>query len=165
MSVSKLGFRLSENAKDYFSNLCGSSEDKLDYMEVYYCCCVVGMLCKDISHKNKGEIFLQYVHTKFNNNYSFRYKELMLLLLNTEVKRIGISTDDREKMKKICAGLFVSSNEFNLTSEGMQRLNDYCEAGCIIMQEKSIAIDDIHTLLSDFHILVQQLVPKYCAKG
>jgi|GEM_PF-7129607 hypothetical protein len=156
-----MAYRLTDQAKRYFRSLLESGDNKLDMMEVYYYCCVVGLLKKDRSSNNNGEIFLQTIYSKFSANNSYRYHELLLLLLNSEIKHVGINPSNRTELKKLCSELFISNDDLKLTELGMKRLNDYCESGFQELYRRGIHTVSAFDFLYDWHQIIKNLEYQY----
>lgn len=146
-------FRLSNETKSYFKTL--KSKLKLEDFAVYYYCAVIGLLSKEFSEvPHNADVFVQRVPSDF---WGTIYYELILLLISTEIKRIGTDYRDRTAMKNLCNDILSSEGYTSLTDNGIKLLNQYCQKGFEIIKQKRIELVDEEVFYIDYYKLVNEL--------
>ena len=130
-------FKLSKNAKNFFSNIINlegshAAEDKNKFIQfdVYYCCALIGMAAVQLDEDTSD---LSDMVEKYPKPYVQCKSYIAGLLIATEAKRLGIDTQS-PKLEDIMIQ-YLSNDDTMLSEEGIKTLNAYALQGYNLIRE------------------------------
>lgn len=138
-------FRLPTKCRNYFADITGKDETKLDTLfDGYYLCALVGIAQGKLNTNPDIET------TAFVDNYPADFAEvgdyIAGLLIGAEVKRKDIPQNDANALEKLMTKLVESQSRTRLSSYGEKLLSQYADRGIDIILEKM----GRHTSLEEF---------------
>lgn len=143
-----MSFILSDEANAYLARLntnkkAGILKTKFDF---YYLCLLVGFNKGElVSGDPKGEVFIDVPPKEHTDSY----KEILGVLLSSEIKRRGVEVKDRNSMEKIMMELLDPNSVNQLSEDGARILNRYAAKG---FEEIIEALPEPNTRLDTFLI-------------
>ncbi|MFP4338202.1 MAG: hypothetical protein ACLFQP_09760 [Halothece sp.] len=121
-----MGFEMREDAEKWFKDIASHYPTKFDR---YYLCLMAGFAS---SRRNSTKFsdseakdFVEY----FPADFKSRGRLLVGLLIDSELKYLGIDLEDRESVYKQVKRLVDPSSPSYLSSEGMRLMNQYAHGG------------------------------------
>ena len=121
-----MGFRIREDAKKWFKVIRDNRDNNFETdWDTYYYCLMAGLLSENkIDVPNTIE---------FNENYTKRYapraKILIGLFLSKEIKKMGVSFDNKKEVHHVISSLIDPLSPTFLKDEGLKEFNKYANAG------------------------------------
>lgn len=130
-------FRIRNESDRWFDELATSEKNlfrtKFDLYYLFYLFGISNM------NKNPGASGTESTHDLidyFPQEYSgFQYMIVGLLVI-TELKRLGISFDDKESVQEKFEEIVDPESKAKLTSKGFSLMNDYASSGFELLQER-----------------------------
>ncbi len=130
-------FRISKNAYSFFDKIINtegshavSDKNKFMQFDVYYCCALIGMSAVQLDNDITD---LRDIVEKYPKPYADYKAHIAGLLIATEAKRLGISTQS-SKLEEIMLK-YLSDDDSLLSEEGVKTLNAYALKGYYLLNE------------------------------
>lgn len=144
-------FKMSPEVKALFRPLKALGIISIDF-DAYYYCSILGMArLKKYDAKNEPEF---YRNVPDNYSKDGKYKELILTMINAEVKYTGSDISNRDDIKNICNLLLDSTSTTNLTNNGADVLNSYCMGGYRELIRNNINMSEPRIFFKEYYDLV-----------
>ncbi len=121
-----MGFRIREDAKKWFKEVRGNRDNNFDTdWDIYYYCLMAGLLSENkIDVPNTIEF-----HESYTKRYLPRAKLLIGLFLSKEIKKMGVSFDNKKEINQVISKLIDPLSPNFLKDEGLKEFNKYAHAG------------------------------------
>lgn len=128
-------FRLPKKCRDYFSEITGKENAKLNILfDNYYLSMLVGLAQAKIDANAELE------QSELVDEYPISYQDsrdyIAALLIATEAKRIPIDVTNANALEQLMTTLVDSHSKTRLSKEGEDRLNQYAARGIDVILEK-----------------------------
>ena len=152
-------FRLSREAKGFFSNIMGEggySADKGKFIQfdIYYCCALIGFAALKINEETSDlDDMMQTYPKEYKNSKAY----IAGLLVSSEFKRQGYDVSGSD-LEHLMLKYLDNENETHLSNDGFSKLDAYALAGVQIYKEKSV---DAPRKKEDFLLTVKQIIESY----
>jgi hypothetical protein len=139
-------FRLPKNCREYFRDITGKVDGKLNYwFDGYYLSFLVGLA------QTKIDSNAEFESSELVDEYPIDYRKssdyIAALLISTEAKRIPVDETNADALERLMTTLLDSHSRTRLTAEGENRLNQYAARGISVILEKMPK----HTRLDEFY--------------
>jgi hypothetical protein len=143
---------MSDEMKTYFKPLLNS---KLitDYFDIYYLCTIVGMAKLKKGDFRGNEVFYKTVHSNYQDG---KYKEMLLTLINAEIKKIGIDINNRNDIRMLCNEILDSDNVNQITQRGADLLNAYCAGGFEEIKNAQLRLSEPYIFVEEYISLLNE---------
>jgi hypothetical protein len=129
-----MAFRLRADAESWFSELDGKEPTKSKF-DLYYFCLLIGLANgRSVDPSTAGVPAKEFV-LDFIQDYKPAQRLLIGLLVVAEVKRGGISLDEKSAVREVFKRLVSTTTSTNLTEEGMRCMNAYASGGYEFLAE------------------------------
>ena len=149
-------FRLREDAKKWFRELDGKGPTKHKF-DLYYFCLMAGLASnrrRDLSELDAPEIV-----TDFIQDYKPSQLLLIGLLVDAEVRRMGIDLLEKDDVRSVFKRLVTLQSGTQLTDEGMRCMNEYASGGYDFLSESRANYPESHEeFLRDFTQLIAEAI-------
>jgi len=121
-----MGFRISKEAKDWFKYIRDNRDNIFDTdWDIFYYCLMAGLLSEQKSEASNTIEF----HESYTKRYSPRAKLLIGLFLSKEIKKMGVSFDNKKEVNRVISNLIKPESPNYLTDAGLKEFNKYAYAG------------------------------------
>lgn len=127
-------FYLRNDTESWFSHIKDQRplETKFD---LYYFCLMLGFAAGRKSSPSERS-----ATTEFQKNFVKTYipvqKLIIGLLINAELKRLGIDATEKDQVYNLLTSLVDPENQTKLTETGINKLNEYASGGYDILSEE-----------------------------
>lgn len=127
-------FYLREDTESWFNNIKDQRpiETKFD---LFYFCLMLGIAAGRKSSPNARS-----KTTEFQKNFVKSYipvqKLIIGLLINAELKRLGIDSTEKDQVYNLLTNLVDPENQTKLTEAGINKLNEYASGGYDVLSEE-----------------------------
>jgi len=130
-----MAFRLRTDAEKWFAALDGKEPTRSKF-DLYYFCLLAGLAnVRHVDPAAAGVTAKEFVGD-FINDYKPAQRLLIGLLVVGEVKRGGISLDEKASVRDVFKRLVTPTTVTNLTDEGMRCMNAYASGGYEFLSER-----------------------------
>jgi hypothetical protein len=130
-----MAFRLRTDAEKWFAALDGKEPTRSKF-DLYYFCLLAGLAnVRHVDPAAAGVPAKEFVGD-FINDYKPAQRLLIGLLVVAEVKRGGISLDEKASVRDVFKRLVTPTTVTNLTDEGMRCMNAYASGGYEFLSER-----------------------------
>lgn len=123
-----MGFKLRNDAKRWFKKIRDKKDNNFSVeFDSYYFCLISGLLAEnqiDVASTDSTE-FIDYFPDKYKN----KGKVLVGLFLSKELKKMGVSFDEKKQVHAVVSKLIDPESHNHLSEEGMKQFNRYANAG------------------------------------
>lgn len=147
-----MGFKLPKEARDYFKYIDQRENKFKTIFDKYYLCLMIGF-CGERLGKTE-----EYENADFLESYPQAYADkaplITGLLINAEMNRQGISSEDRISVEGLILHLIDNNSSTKLSEKSIDLLNSYAAAGMNIIKEKIAQTSDLETFLVHYHRLI-----------
>ena len=137
-----MGFKLRNDAKRWFKKIRDQKDNSFNVeFDSYYFCLITGLLSEDQAEIPATDTteFIDY----FPDKYKSKGKLLIGLFLSKELKKMGVSFDEKKQIHSIVSKLIDPQSHNYLSEEGMKQFNRYANAGFDLLADN---IDKPETL-------------------
>lgn len=121
-------FQLSRGADQWFADISKHYATKFD---LYYLCLVAGLAARRKEDPEDATDVIDYYPGEFKP----RGRLLVALLINAELKNLGIDLQERDAVHRAIAKLVQPTSPSYLTDEGVRLLNKYAHGGFGALRE------------------------------
>lgn len=130
-------FRIRNESDKWFKKL-GSDEKKLfqTKFDLYYIFFLNGIAHEDKNPQIPGNEATGEIIDYFPKTYSGSKHLIVGLLVITELKRLGVSFDDKSTVEEKFEELVDPESKSKLTNKGFSIMNDYANKGFELLQEE-----------------------------
>jgi len=104
--------------------------------DLYYLFFLKGISTLDKNPKLKDKEVLKELIDYFPSDYDGSKNIIVGLLVNTELKRLGIPLDDKENVQKKYNQIVEPESQSKLTSKGFTLMNEYASRGFELLNEE-----------------------------
>lgn len=147
-----MGFKLPIEAREYFKPIDQRSNKFKTLFDKYYLCLMIGFLNEKLGKQE------EYENADFIDNYPQPYADkaplITGLLINTEMERQGINSEDRISVEALILELIDNNSITKLSEKGTELLNCYAAGGMDIIRENIAKNSEIETFLVHYHRLL-----------
>ncbi|MCG3775336.1 MAG: hypothetical protein JW395_2168 [Nitrospira sp.] len=127
-------FRLRSDAEKWFSEIDGREPVKTKF-DLYYFCLMAGLAHGRSTDPAEAGISSKEIVDDFIQDYKPAKRLLIGLLVVAEVRKGGISLDERASVRDIFKRLVTFDTKTGLTDEGMRCMNAYASGGYEFLAE------------------------------
>lgn len=132
--------------------------------DLYYILFLKGISTLDKNPKLKDKEALKELIDYFPSDYDGSKNIIVGLLVNTELKRLGIPLDDKENVQKKYNQIVEPESQSKLTAKGFTLMNEYASRGYELLNEelgdKSASLAP-EFLINVYNSLVNEFSHKY----
>ena len=140
-----MGFRISKEAKNWFKHIRDNRDNTFDQdWDIFYYCLMAGLLSE---RKTDASDTIDF-NESFTKRYLPRAKLLIGLFLSKEIKKMGVSFNNKKEVNQVISRLIKPESVNFLTDEGLKEFNRYAYFGFEALSEN---LDKPYTL-EDFLI-------------
>lgn len=147
-----MGFKLPKETRDYFKFIDQKENKFKTIFDKYYLCLMVGF-CEERLGKPED-----YESSDFIEGYPQAYADkaplITGLLINAEMNRQGIDSEDRLSVEGLILNLIDNNSSTKLSEKGIELLNSYAATGMNKIREKITKTGDLETFLVHYHRLI-----------
>lgn len=130
----KVAFRLSNEAKNWFSDLRRSSVPGFDMdFDAYYFCLVAGIIANRKVDVPTGESTELVDH--FPGRYRSRGKLLIALFLSRQLASAGVAMDEKSAVHSVVSELIDPTTSSHLSAAGQAEFNRFAYGGFNVIRE------------------------------
>ncbi|MGF9693779.1 hypothetical protein AAIH46_13250 [Rhizobium sp. 0TCS1.26] len=157
-----MAFILPKGVRDYFgfdnqrafARSRGASRDAVPrflMFDAYYCCLMLGLDTAMLGDESALEpvSFLPI----YPETYRGQVELIAALLVDAELRRLRIDTDDRDDIERQMVQLLDLSSVTRLSSEGDSLLNRYAASGFNRLRDGILKVDNLEDFLVAYHAL------------
>lgn len=147
-----MGFKLPKEAREYFKYIDQRENKFKTIFDKYYLCLMVGF-CEEKLGKPE-----EFESADFLESYPQAYADkaplITGLLINSEMNRQGISSEDRISVEGLILYLIDNNSSTKLSEKSIELLNSYAAAGMNKIKDKITQTSDLETFLVHYHRLI-----------
>ncbi|WP_180896539.1 hypothetical protein [Priestia megaterium] len=147
-----MGFKLPKEARNYFK-LMDQKDNKFKIIfDKYYLCLMVGLCNEELGKQDEYESadFLE----GYPQSYADKSPLITGLLINAEMDRQGINSEDRISVEGLILQLIDNDSSTKLSEKGMELLNRYAAGGMNTIREGIPKTSELETFLVHYHRLI-----------
>ncbi len=150
-----MGFKLRNDAKRWFKKIRDKKDNSFNVeFDSYYFCLISGLIAEnqsDIISSDTTE-FIDYFPDKYKN----KGKLLIALFLSKELKKMGVSFEEKTHVHSVVSKLIDPQAYNYLSEEGMKQFNRYANAGFDELADNIDRPDTIEDFLISFDKYVKK---------
>ena len=131
-----MSLRLTKEAADFFSDIQSQPIKGIKFMDIdkFYACLMLGLHTGQIASTNLKlkESFLS-ANAKYPEPYHTYSNYLLGLLIDAEIRRRQLNSEDRDLIEAETVKLFDSASSLGLSDKGLELMNRYAAKGFEIL--------------------------------
>ncbi|MCY7949366.1 MULTISPECIES: hypothetical protein [Bacillus] len=147
-----MGFKLPKEAREYFKLIDQKDNKFKTIFDKYYLCLMVGLSNEKLGKQD------EYESADFVEGYPQAYADkaplITGLLINAEMERQGINSEDRTSVEGLILQLIDNDSSTKLSEKGMELLNSYAAGGMSTIRDNIPKTSEIETFLVYYHRLL-----------
>ena len=148
-----MGFELRQDTRKWFKEI---EKDYSTLFDIYYLCLIPGFITKSRNteiHSDSVDEITRY----FPDAFRSRGQLLIVLLIDTELSRLGINLSERKTVYSRISELVVTTPPY-ISDAGIKLMNQYAHGGFDILTENiSERPRSIETFVRKYYSLIQTL--------
>lgn len=147
-----MGFKLPKETREYFKYIDLKENNFKMIFDKYYLCLMIGLSEEKLGKQEEieGADFIE----SYPQAYADKAPLITGLLINAEMNRQGINSEDRFSVEGLILNLVDNNSSTKLSEKGIELLNSYAAAGMNKIKEKITQTGDIETFLVHYYRLI-----------
>jgi len=129
-------FRMRKDARKWFKPIRNDKAFKIDFDSFYFC--AMAGLATNQQHSVKHEETVELVEA-FPRDYKETGRLLVALFLNSKLKSLGISLENRDRVHKAIRDYIEPNSQNHMTNEGVQEFCRYAHGGFDVLANEWFA--------------------------
>ncbi len=150
-----MGFKLRNDAKRWFKKIRDKKDNSFNVeFDSYYFCLISGLLTEDQTDVLSSDLteFIDYFPDKYKN----KGKVLIGLFLSKELRKMGVSFEEKTQVHSIVSKLIDPQSHNYLSEEGMKQFNRYANAGFDMLSDNIDKPETLEDFLVAFNIYIKK---------